>query len=445
MPIDDPSLIGVADKPGSDSMDGIENSQDSGKSNSDANGTRESSAASLHHDESHCSELWPERYGWEATKRFDNHIDCGFHMGLDLERRSFSIVANWYLHLYQGQGGVFELPVEKMCYDGERRFIDAVGSAGSHIAASIHLQDRDRGKKIWSVTEEQGTDLETYIHKKLSEDERLVELVRSEKYQRSVKKAVCCCPHPDRKGRKSFGRHIIDAIENFFDLKGVKVQAAHGLVVEHRSPPEAFLCRYRWEEEDDFDARDEMWRSSDDESIGERNVNEEGGEQANAGSSNEMRPSSGNGSSGERNANDRSGQVANIGLSNEMRPSSGAGERRETDADDNGDQSENNNGRASEGDGGARVPGLEEIDRPRKDMDENAAGAETQSSNDGTPQELWPADYGWEGVKRVVGWETKEFGRPVNGEWNLVWRKDGGGWRSGPDRLHVELECLEET
>lgn len=77
MPIDDPSLIGVADKPGSDSMDGIENSQDSGKSNSDANGTRESSAASLHHDESHCSELWPERYGWEATKRFDNHIDCG--------------------------------------------------------------------------------------------------------------------------------------------------------------------------------------------------------------------------------------------------------------------------------------------------------------------------------------------------------------------------------
>ena len=167
-------------------------------------------------------------------------------------------MTDWYLHLYQGQAGVIELPVTRQCSDGTPRPICAVGSAGcrtcvcayvslddkhcfeGHMSASIWERD-SKEEYIWWLSEEQGSDLEKYIHDKLNQNKMLVNIVRSEK---SGKKAAICCPHQEWYGRKASGSHIIAALKMVFGLDEIKVQAAHGFVRDHVHPETTF-CQYR--------------------------------------------------------------------------------------------------------------------------------------------------------------------------------------------------------
>ncbi|EME39224.1 hypothetical protein DOTSEDRAFT_28394 [Dothistroma septosporum NZE10] len=149
--------------------------------------------------------------------------------------------STWYLHVYQGQGGVIELPVMKQCSDGQARSIGAVGSAGcrtcvciyvhlekkhyfaAHMSASVNGKG-DNAKETWCLSVEQGNQLEEHIRKTLNADEKLVSLVLLETYQMSKKKQQPAV-------RTKVGKGI---------------QTAHGFGSDHAEGRPVTYFQYKW-------------------------------------------------------------------------------------------------------------------------------------------------------------------------------------------------------
>ena len=162
-----------------------------------------------------------------------------------------------YLHIDQGQGGVYELPTITYNARGDDREVSIIGTSHCFTCVGVHIRLNDDGSKCFaahisadlsdatvaligrtgdaaklSLDEEQAKSLYSQVRSKLHNIFELREWVKNTDPATRAKNVFVVCPVSENpQGRPLVGHHIVRAIQDFCELDELTSDQAHGFCI----------------------------------------------------------------------------------------------------------------------------------------------------------------------------------------------------------------------